>query len=87
MGLFLSSYGNKYILVGVDYISNWVEVIASPKNDAKVVIKFLRKNIFLRFGTPRAIINDGSSHFYNHQFESLLKKYGVTHKVLTPYHP
>ena len=27
------------------------------------------------------------SHFYNHMIESLLKKYGVTHKVATPYHP
>ena len=63
MGPFLSSYGNKYILVGVDYVLKWVEAIASPTNDAKVVIKFLRKNIFTHFGTPRAIISDGSSHF------------------------
>ena len=72
MGPFPSSYGNKYILVGVDYISKWVEVIASPTNDAKVVTKFLRRNIFTRFGTPRAIISDGGSHFYNHQFDNSL---------------
>ena len=87
MGPLPSSYGNKYILVGVDYVSKWVEAIASPTNDAKVVTKFLRKNIFSRFGTPREIISDGGSHFCNHQFESLLKKYSVTHKVVTPYHP
>ena len=87
MGPFPSSYGNKYILVGVDYVSKWVEAIASPTNDAKVVTKFLRKNIFSRFGTPKAIISDGGSHFYTHQFESLLKKYDVTHKVATLYHP
>ncbi|XP_057989055.1 uncharacterized protein LOC110658919 [Hevea brasiliensis] len=38
---------------GVNYVSKWVEAIASPTND----------------------------------FENLLKKYGVTHKVATPYHP
>ena len=64
-----SSYGNKYILVGVDYVSKWVEAIASPTNNAKVVTKFLRKNIFSRFGTPRAIISNGGSHFCNHQFK------------------
>ena len=79
--------GNKYILVGVDYISKWVEAITSPTNDVRTVTKFLRKNIFSRFRTPRAIISDGGTHFCNHQFENLLKKYGITHKVATPYHP
>ncbi|CAN6552461.1 unnamed protein product [Malus baccata var. baccata] len=44
-------------------------------------------NIFARFGIPRAIINDGWSHFCNRTFEALLKKYNVTHKVFRPYHP
>ena len=87
MGPFPSLYGNKYILVCVDYVSKWVEAIASPTNDARVVEKFLKKFIFTHFGTPRAIISDGGSHFCNHMIESLLKKYGVTHKIATPYHP
>ena len=74
-------------MVGVDYISKWVEAIALATNDAKVVTKFLRRNIFTHFGTPRAIISDGGSYFYNRQFESLLTKYGVKHKVAIPYHP
>lgn len=87
MGPFPSSYGNLYILVGVDYVSKWIEAIASPTNDHKVVLKFLKENIFQRFGTPRAIISDGGSHFINKPFEALLKKYDVKHKVATPYHP
>ncbi len=65
IGLFPSSHGNKYILVGVDYVSKWVEAITTPTNDTKVVTRFLKKNIFTRFCTPRAIINDGGSHFCN----------------------
>jgi len=87
MGPFSSSYGNQYILVVVDYVSKWVEAVALPTNDSKVVVRFLRENIFTRFGTPRAIISDGGSHFYNRQFETLLSKYGVRHKIATPYHP
>ncbi|XP_075500027.1 uncharacterized protein LOC142538599 [Primulina tabacum] len=30
-------------------------------NDARVVVKFVQKNIFTRFGTPRAIISDEAS--------------------------
>ena len=87
MGPFPSSYNNKYILVAVDYVSKWVEAIAAPTNDAQVVLKFIRKNIFSRFGTPRALISDGGSHFCNKQLEKLLKKYGVNHRIATPYHP
>jgi len=40
-----------------------------------------------RFGIPRAMISDGGKQFCNKPFESLIKKYGITHKVATPYHP
>ncbi len=65
MGPSPTSFGNKYTLVGVDYVLKWVEAIATPINDARVVTKFLKKNIFTRFGTPRAIISDGGNHFCN----------------------
>nr|GEV57652.1 reverse transcriptase domain-containing protein [Tanacetum cinerariifolium] len=55
MGSFLSSRGNKYILVAVDYLSKWVEAKVLPTDDARVVCKFL-KYVFARFGTPRVII-------------------------------
>nr|GFA55311.1 reverse transcriptase domain-containing protein [Tanacetum cinerariifolium] len=42
MGLFLSSRGNKYIHVAVDYFSKWVEAKSLPTNDTRVVCKFLR---------------------------------------------
>ncbi|XP_070015941.1 uncharacterized protein [Nicotiana sylvestris] len=87
MGPFVSSFGNKYILVVVDYVSKWVEAAALHTNDARVVVGFLKKNIFTRFGTPRAIISDGGTHFCNRAFEMLLAKYDMCHKVETPYHP
>nr|KYP58627.1 Retrovirus-related Pol polyprotein from transposon opus [Cajanus cajan] len=87
MGPFPSSFSNQYILVVVDYVSKWVEASALPTNDAKIVVSFIKKHIFTRFGVPRAIISDGGSHYCNKQFESLLGKYGVKHKIATPYHP
>nr|CAN67503.1 hypothetical protein VITISV_016516 [Vitis vinifera] len=83
---FPMSFGNSYILVGVDYVSKWVEAIPCKHNDHRVVLKFLKENIFSRFGVPKAIINDGGTHFCNRPFETLLAKYGVKHKVATPYH-
>ncbi|PIN00194.1 DNA-directed DNA polymerase [Handroanthus impetiginosus] len=68
---FVPSFGNMYILVVVDYVSKWVEAVAVPNNDSKVVVNFIKKNIFTRFGTPRAIISDGGTHFCNRSFEAL----------------
>ncbi|XP_039684997.1 uncharacterized protein [Medicago truncatula] len=87
MGPFPSSFGNQYIFVAVDYVSKWIEAITSPTNDAKVVMKLFKKIIFPRFRVPRVVISDGGSHFISKHFEKLLQKFGVKHKVATPYHP
>ncbi|GJV62985.1 reverse transcriptase domain-containing protein [Tanacetum coccineum] len=86
MGPFPNSKGNKYILVAVDYISKWVEAQALPTNDARVVIRFLRR-LFARFEVPKALISDRGTHFCNSQLEKALQKYIVTHKLSTTYHP
>ena len=85
VGPFPTSQGHKYILVAVDYVSKWVEAQALPSNDVRVVVKFLKK-LFSRFGAPRALISDRGTHFCNAQMEKVLKRYGVTHRVATPYH-
>ena len=87
MGPFPPSFGFTYILVCVDYVSKWVEAQACKTNDHRIVLQFLKGTIFPRFGIPRAIISDEGSHFCNKSFAALMKKYGVTHKVTTPYHP
>ncbi|KAM2832466.1 hypothetical protein COP1_032414 [Malus domestica] len=87
MGPFPSSHGFLYILLAVDYVSKWVEAKATRTNDSRVVADFVKTNIFARFGMPRVLISDGGSHFCNRTIEALLKKYNVTHKVATPYHP
>ncbi|CAM8906093.1 unnamed protein product [Rhodiola kirilowii] len=87
MGPLPPSQGNTFILVAVDYVSKWVEAIASPSCDAKVVIKMFMKIIFPRFGVPRAVISDNGSHFKEKRFESMLKKHGIFHRFSTPYHP
>ncbi|GJV70882.1 putative reverse transcriptase domain-containing protein [Tanacetum coccineum] len=68
MGPFLSSNGNKYILVAIDYVSKWVEAQAFPTNDAQNVVNFLKK-LFVRFGIPKALISDRATHLCNYQME------------------
>lgn len=82
---FSTSNTNKFILVASGYISKWVKDVALTTNDARVVIKFLRNNIFTRFEVPRAIVSDGGKYFYNSKFNYLLIKYGRVHQIATPY--
>ena len=80
-------FGFVYKFVVVNYMSKWVEAQATKTNDHKVMVKFVKECIFCQYRTPRALSNGGGSHFYHPSFEALLRKYFVTHKVATPYHP
>ena len=55
---FPRSINNEYILVAIDYISKWVEAITTPTNDAMILVKFMKKDVFTRFGTPKVVISD-----------------------------
>nr|XP_027076958.1 uncharacterized protein LOC113700697 [Coffea arabica] len=87
MGPFPSSFGFLYILLAVDYVSKWVEAKATRTNDSKVVAEFVKSNIFVRFGMPRAIVSDRGTHFCNKTIAAIFRRYGVLHKISTSYHP
>ena len=87
MGPFPPSYNNLYILLAVDSVSKWVEAIPTRTNDARVVAQFLRSHVFSRFGTPRALIIDNGTHFFNKMIDKVLQKYGVRHRTSLAYHP
>ncbi|KAL4362584.1 hypothetical protein GQ457_04G016980 [Hibiscus cannabinus] len=64
-----------------------VEAIATPRNDAQTVMKFLHKHIFTRFGVPRAIISSEGTHFDKKLIAKAAQRYGIRHKIATTYHP
>ena len=43
------SHGCPYILVAVDYVIKWIDVVAWRSNDHKVVVNFLKENAFTRW--------------------------------------
>ena len=87
MGPFPSSFDNLYILLAIDYVSKWVDAIPTQTNDARVVVKFFRSHILTQFGTPRALITNGGTHFCNKLVDSVMRKYGVQHHTTLAYHP
>ncbi|XP_027082411.1 uncharacterized protein [Coffea arabica] len=73
MGPFLSSFGFLYILLAVDYVFKWVEAKATRTNDSRVVAEFLKSDILVRFGMPRAVTN-GQAEVLNREVKSILEK-------------
>ncbi|RDX63885.1 Gag-Pol polyprotein, partial [Mucuna pruriens] len=83
----LISWGHSQSLMVIHtYCWPWT-IHRTKTNDAKVVVDFLKSNIFCRFGVPKALISDQGSHFCNRAMASLLQKYGVTHRIAIAYHP
>ena len=64
-----------------------VEVIPTRTNDGKVVMKFLRDNLFTRFSIPHATISYQGTPFSNRSFDTLLRRYSIVHRLATSYHP
>ena len=72
MGTFPTSFDFHYFLLVVNYVSKWIETKVARTNDSKVVVGFLKSNIFSRFGIPRAMISDQGTHICNRTVETLM---------------
>ena len=88
IGLFPKAVGNKkYLLVGTDYFTKWVEaeLLANIKDvDAK---KFVWKNIVTRFGVPRSLISDNGLQFDSKSFRLYYSELGIMNKYSTSAYP
>ena len=85
IGPFLKAAGNKrYLLVGIDYFTKWVEAepLANIRDvDAK---KFIWKNIVTRFGIPHTLISDNGLQFDSKAFRRYCYDLGITNMHSTP---
>ena len=77
----------KYLLVGTDYFTKWVE--AEPlANIRDVNVKiFVWKNIVTRFGVPQVLILDNGLQFDSKIFRSYCGELGITNRYSTPTYP
>ena len=88
VGPFPKATGNKrYLLVGTDYFTKWVEAkpLANIRDmDTK---KFVRKNIVTRFGVPRTLILDNDLQFDSKSFRRYCCDLGIMNIYSTPAYP
>ena len=88
VGPFPKAAGNKkYLLVGTNYFTKWVEAesLANIRDvDAK---KFVWKNVVTRFGVPHSLISDNGLQFDSKSFRLCCSELGITNIYSTPAYP
>ena len=87
MHLHLGMGKKRYILVAIDYVTKWIEAVATKTDNANTIATFLYENIITRFGCPKELVSDCGIHFINSTIAALTTKYEIKHRKTTPYHP
>ncbi|XP_064983502.1 uncharacterized protein LOC135623960 [Musa acuminata AAA Group] len=83
----LAAGQRRFLIVGVDYFTKWVEAEPLATITAQQVEKFVWKNLITRFGLPEAIITDNGPQFSSQRFREFCAKHGVRLKYSSVAHP
>ena len=81
------SNGHRFILVAIDYFTKWVEVSSYASVTKGVVVRFLKRDIIARYGSPESIITDNGTNLNNKLMTETFCQFKIIHKNLTPYQP
>eukprot|EP00253_Pinus_taeda_P027432 PITA_27432 len=76
-----------YIILCNDYLTKWEKTKEIKAATEEKVAKFLRENIFYKFGYPKELVTDQGSQFTSNLIEDLLAHHKIKHRTSTPYHP
>ena len=88
MGLFPKAIGNKkYLLIGIDYFTKWVEAEPLANIRDVDVKKFIWKSIVTRFRVPHTLISDNGLQFDNRAFRKYCSDLGIKNRYSTPPYP
>ena len=79
-------YEGTMFLIVIDAYSKWLEVISVTAATSSVTIDHLRR-MFATHGLPKTLVTDNGTQFTSIEFESFMKKNGICHIQLSPYHP
>ncbi|KAK2437569.1 protein NYNRIN [Trifolium repens] len=81
-----SSKNQRYILVGINYFTKWIDAIPLPNVDQEAVINFIQNYIIYRFGIPETITNDQGSVFTGRKMQEFAQEIGFRLLTSTPYY-
>jgi transposase InsO family protein len=77
----------KFLVVGIDYFTKWVEAEPLATITEKNVRSFVWKAIICRFGIPRVFISDNGRQFDNSPFREFCEELGIHNHYSSLGHP
>ena len=80
-------YQKKWLIVGVDYFSKWIEAEAASNITEQTVRKFIWQNIITRFGIPRVFVFDHGRQFDNLPLKRYTDQFGIKLAYSAVCHP
>src|ERR1051325_9975559 len=81
-----SSKQQRYIFVGIDYFTKWVEAVALKNVDQEAVIDFIQNHIMCWFGIPETITTYQGTVFTGQKMQDFTKEVGIKLLTSTPYY-
>ena len=67
----------KYLLVAIEYFTNWIEAEPIAQITTHKVQHFVWKNIVCRFGVPKRLVSDNGTQFSSQQLGKLCTELGI----------
>lgn len=77
----------KFLVVGIDYFTKWVEVEALATITERNIRSFVWKNIICRYGIHRVLVSDNGKQFDNSAFRNFCSELGIKNHYSSPAHP
>ncbi|XP_015574160.1 uncharacterized protein LOC107261195 [Ricinus communis] len=78
--------GHRYIVVVIDFFSNWVKAKSFTTVGARQMAKFIERNLIYRYGVPHHVVTDNGVQFMG-KTANLLAKYKIEHHRSSLYRP
>ena len=88
MGPFLTAIRQlKFLVVGIDYFTKWVEAEALATIMEKNIRSFVWRNIICRYGIPMVLVSDNGKQLDNNAFRDFCSELGIKNHYSSPAHP
>ena len=84
--LALTKAGNKWVLVCIEHFTKWVELIPLPSKSSRDSARGLLQGVLSKYGPPGEILIDQGTEFKG-EFQTLLAKHEITHRLASKEHP
>ena len=83
----LTTSGNRYVAVFMDYLTKWPEAIAIPDQKAETIAKLFLEHVVCRHGILEELLSDRGTNFLSSLVHEVCQVLGVRKINTSGYHP